>query len=259
MKSIISLSQKAYSISIIGLGIQQLAYGDFDPNILPQAFSTSPVYHLLAYPWGIIFTLSGIALLFNKKAFEIALISGGAFLALFLFAHLPYLLFFSPDRIFMWSPAMGGLALAGSSLIMAASYQGSVTSSQSTFFIHWLKKLIPFAGIFFSLRLIVFGIDHFVYVKYVSGLVPSWIPGSYFWTYFTGVALIGAGVAIILKVQVKTVGILLGLMILFWCIFLHFPRAIGNPVGQRGLELTRVFVTLGASGIAFLLAFKKIK
>ncbi|HTQ64752.1 MAG TPA: hypothetical protein VMI12_08135 [Puia sp.] len=255
METIIRLSQKAYAICIIAVGIQQLAYGNINSNFLPAAFSSGIVYKLFAYPWGIAFTLSGIAYLINKKAFEISLISGGIFLAFFLFAYAPYLIFFDPNgnQLLTWAPAVEDLAFTGSSFILAASF--STGDKHPSGLTRFLEKFIPFGGIFFSVMLIVYGIDHFVYSEFVSAMVPSWISKPYFWTYFAGVALIGAGLAIIFKIKLRIVGSLLGIMIFLWLIILHIPRAIADPLVEGGLELTRVFIAIGFTGISFLLAF----
>jgi uncharacterized membrane protein YphA (DoxX/SURF4 family) len=102
--------------------------------------------------------------------------------------------------------------------------------------------------------MILFGIDHFLYADFVSKLVPMWIPGQLFWTYFAGVALIGSGIGIILKIKLKLVATLLGVMIFLWLIMLHIPRAIADPYGDKGNEVTSVFEALGFSGIAFVIA-----
>jgi hypothetical protein len=41
---------------------------------------------------------------------------------------------------------------------------------------------------FFAVPLAVFGAEHFASAKSIMLLVPSWIPGPLFWTYFVGVA-----------------------------------------------------------------------
>ena len=102
--------------------------------------------------------------------------------------------------------------------------------------------------------LIAFGIDHFLYTEFVATLVPGWIPVSVFWTYFGAVALIGSGVCIMLKIKIRLVGILLGIMLFLWFIMLHIPRAIVDPNTEKGNEITSVFQALAFSGIAFLLA-----
>lgn len=94
METIIQVSRKAYAICIIGMGLKQLALGIIDADFLPGAYSTNPVYHLMIYPWGIAFTLSGIAFLFNKIAYQASLVSAGVFLMLLLFVYIPYFIFF---------------------------------------------------------------------------------------------------------------------------------------------------------------------
>jgi len=256
MERIIWLSQKAFAVCIIAFGIQQLFYGNISPNFVPLDYSTSSIYQLLAYPWGIAFTLSGVAYLFDKKTYEVALISGGIFLALFVFIYTPYFLFFSDKgRVLMqWAPAMQTLSFTGASFIMAASCRNT---GQSGKVISLLEKLMPYGGVFFSIMLVVYGLDHFVYIAGVSTMVPSWIPYHYFWTYFTGTALIGAGIAITFNIKLKLVATLLGIMIFLWLLMLHIPRAIQDPYVMGGLELTRVFVTIGFTGISFLIAYSK--
>jgi uncharacterized membrane protein len=107
--------------------------------------------------------------------------------------------------------------------------------------------------------LIVFGIDHFLYVQFVATLVPSWIPFDYFWTYFAAVALIGGGATILFRIQLKLVGILTGTMIFFWFLILHIPRAVATPDIDNGNEVTSVFQALAFSGVAFVLAFGYFK
>jgi len=146
--------------------------------------------------------------------------------------------------------------LAGGAFAVAGSFPVSKADEENRSSLIWLlEKFIPYGRIFLSITMILFGIDHFLYPQFVVMLMPKWIPGSMFWTYFAGVALIGSGVAIILKIKLKLVALLLGTMIFLWFILLHIPRAIADPYGDKGNELTSVFEALGFSGIAFIVAF----
>jgi uncharacterized membrane protein YphA (DoxX/SURF4 family) len=100
----------------------------------------------------------------------------------------------------------------------------------------------------------VFGYTHFLYPEFVATLVPAWIPGHLFWTYFAGVALIAAGVGMIVGVKARLAALMLGLMIFSWFIVLHIPRAIADPRSGLGNEVSSVFEALAFSGIAFMLA-----
>jgi uncharacterized membrane protein YphA (DoxX/SURF4 family) len=103
--------------------------------------------------------------------------------------------------------------------------------------------------------LILFGIDHFLYLEFVETLVPTWLAGHTFWAYFGAVALIGSGVCIMFKVKIELAATLLGIMLFLWLIILHIPRAVVEPATGRGNELTSVFQALAFSGVAFALAF----
>ena len=104
------------------------------------------------------------------------------------------------------------------------------------------------------MTIISFGIDHFLFAQEASTRVPSWIPGHLFWIYFGGVALIGSGIAIILKIKIELIAGLLGTMILSWFIILHIPRVIASPFADMGGEVTSAFIALAYSGIAFVIA-----
>ena len=113
---------------------------------------------------------------------------------------------------------------------------------------------MPFGRFFLPITAIVFGVGHFLYTGFVATLVPSWIPEALFWTYFAAVALIAAGVAMILAILPRSASLLLGIMIFLWFICLHIPRAIADPHSALGNEWTSVFEALAFSGIAFILA-----
>ena len=102
--------------------------------------------------------------------------------------------------------------------------------------------------------LIVFGIDHFLYTKGVATLVPGWIPGPVFWTYFGAVALIGSGVCIMLNIKIKLVGILLGINAFFVVYYFAYTKSYCLPNMEKGNEITSVFQALAFSGIAFLIS-----
>lgn len=244
----------AYGFCIVATAILQMVYGTTD--FLPVFASNGPVYHLAVYVWDILWALSGVAMLFNIKGYTVSLVSAGVFLLLLFLVQIPHTLFFGNNVPFEWAPVQETSAFAGCSLIMAGSYSLAGRPAGSAPPWSWLEKLIPYGGFFFSVLLVVYGIDHFVYIAMVATFVPAWMPGSpAFWTYFCGAAMIAAGIAITLKIQLKLAGCLLAMMFFLWCIMVHIPRVLQVPVGQRELELTRVFLTFGFTGISLLIAF----
>jgi hypothetical protein len=50
------------------------------------------------------------------------------------------------------------------------------------------------------------------------------------------------------------VAILLGIMIFIWFIILHVPRAINQPLLDKGNEIVSAFSALAFTGIAFVIS-----
>jgi len=121
-----------------------------------------------------------------------------------------------------WENAEKELALAGGAFVMA----GSLSEKNENPLNRFLEKLIPFGAILFSITMISFGILHFLYAKDVADYIPAWVPNHMFWAYFAGTALIGSGIAIILKIKLRLIAALLGAMIFTWFIMLHIPKVI---------------------------------
>jgi uncharacterized membrane protein len=99
--------------------------------------------------------------------------------------------------------------------------------------------------------MVVFGTEHFIYPEFVASIVPRWMPGELFWTYFCGLALIAAGAGILIRKQATLAATLLGSMIFIWVVVLHIPRSIEL---DKISEWTNTFNALTMSSGAFLLA-----
>jgi len=254
METLIKVGRLFFALMLIGLAGQQIYYADFRPVILPDWSSHIKGLNYTSYLVTAILLVTGVAIIIDKKAREWSLISGGMFLLLFLIGHLTYELFIDPYKAHLgvWSNPLKETALAGGAFVAAGSIAASPGSSG---LISFLEKFIPYGRILFSITMVLFGLDHFLYPEFAAALVPAWVPGHLFWCYFAGVALMLSGIAIILKIQLKTAAFLLGLMIFLWLIMLHIPRAVVAPATDKGNELTSVFEALGFSGIAFLIAY----
>jgi uncharacterized membrane protein len=149
-----------------------------------------------------------------------------------------------------WENAAKELALAGGAFVVA----GCFPQNNENRMIRFLNKLVAIGAILFSLTIISFSMDHFLYAKDAADYVPTWIPFHLFWIYFCGIALLGSGVAIILKIRTGLAAALLGIMIVIWFVILHMPRVIVSPVVYIGSEITSAFLALAYSGIAFAIA-----
>jgi uncharacterized membrane protein YphA (DoxX/SURF4 family) len=260
MEILIKAARISYGILVAALGVQQIFYGDFRPVILPPWPASSPGHTFFVYLLSAIFIIAGTAIVFNKKTNIVSLILGAIFLLLFLFCQIPYELLVDPyyKHLGVWANAEKELILAGGGFIVAGSFpSGKENSRKESLIINFLEKIIPFGSVFFCITMISYGIDHFLYAKGISVLVPGWIPSPMFWTYFAGAALFCSGIAIILRIKLKLSALLLALMIFLWLIVLHIPRAIADPYSLQGNEVSSVFEAFGFSGIAYLIAIAK--
>jgi hypothetical protein len=241
-----------YGIGIAEIGLQAIYYHEF-PYILslPKNLPGSVVM-ILAVIFGMIFTFAGACVIAEKRARQVSLLFGCILLLIFCFYYIPYEFLTSPNYMHLgdWENAAKELTLAAGAFVVAGSFPKRIEGKLTRF----LSKLIPFGTILFAITIIDYGISHFVYAKEASDYIPSWIPYHMFWMYFCGVALLGSGIAIILKIKTGLIATLLGTMIFIWFISLHIPRVIVSPAADIGGEITSAIFALAYSGIAFVIA-----
>lgn len=79
-------------------------------------------------------------------------------------------------------------------------------------------KLIVLGPVFEAVALAIFAAEHFLAAKELSGIVPKWLPGPMFWTYFFGAALALAAISFVVWRGVRWSSV--GLVLFFWIIVL---------------------------------------
>jgi len=235
------------------MGMATICYNDFPYPLLPPHNFKIPG---LAYVCGIIFILGGVWLVIGKKARPAALLFGAALLLIFCFYYIPYELLISHNYLSLgeWENAEKELALAGGALAIANCFQ----QKDKNLLTRLLGKLAPVGAILFGITIVCFSILHFVYAAQAAGYIPSWIPFHLFWMYCCGAALLGSGIAIILKIRTGFFASLLGMMIFTWFIILHIPKVLEAAPAGRADEITSALLALAYSGTAFVIA-KSIK
>ncbi len=241
-----------YGITIAGIGILTIYYHDFPYMLIPPKHQWIPGLPILAYISGALLILAGVCIVFEKKVRLISVVLGTVLLLIFCFYFIPYELMISPNYMHFgdWENAAKELALSGGAFVIAGCYP----EKNENAFTRFLTKLIPLGTILFSITIISFSVDHFLYAKQAADYVPSWVPSHVFWIYFCGAALLASGLAIILKTKPVLAATLLGTMILTWFLILHVPRIIVSPVAYMGSEITSALIALAYSGIAFVIA-----
>jgi len=252
MGNLTKIGRIFYGLAVAETGLQTIYYHDFPYWLIPYNHSWIPALEGVTYIFGILLFLAGACIVVEKKTRTISLLLGAVLLSIFCFYFIPYQ-FMTASRyqhLAEWENAEKELAFASGAFVIAACY----AKKNERPFTSFLGRLIPLGTICFSIPMISFGILHFLLAKQVADYVPSWAPNHMFWTYFAGSALIGSGLAIILRIRVGLIAALLGTMLFAWFVSLHIPRVIDSPVAYLGGEVTSAFLALDYSGIAFVIA-----
>ena len=238
-----------YAVGLIGIGVQQFIFSDFIPVVVALWPAWMPGRQLPAYLVGVALIIAGAAILFRIEGRMVAMATGWVFVSLVLLTHIPGRLMASPWHLGVWANTFKALSLAGGAWIVARSFEDRASPVSRSG-----GRLFVAGRFFFAITLVVFGFEHFVYPAFVAMLVPAWIPGHLFWTYFAGVSLIAGGVGVMVKPAARIASLMVGIMIFLWLLMLHIPRAIADPRTGVGNEWTSVFEALAFSGIALMLA-----
>jgi len=233
-----------FALSVVASGIYQLVTGRFvnlvpvNPAHLPPAWQ--------AYLFGVILVLIGVGLLVRTTVNAAAISLAVLLLVLFFGFNLRVALA-QASMGYVWVDPLMILAILGGVGLAAARRDGSSDSSVDRVF-EMAARFAPWAlGAFLAYC----GALHFPYAKYVAGLIPPWIPGHVFWTYFAAIALIAGGIGVLVPRTARLAATLSGIMLFSWVFLVHIPLAIStHTVG----EVSRGFQALQDSAVAFMLA-----
>jgi len=105
-------------------------------------------------------------------------------------------------------------------------------------------KVLVLGPVFEAVALAIFAAEHFLAARALATIVPRWLPGPLFWTWFVGVALLAAAISFIAWRYVRWSATLLALLFLIIIITIDVPNL------PRHLH-ERLFWTLTARETAF--------
>ena len=86
----------------------------------------------------------------------------------------------------------------------------------------------PVGRTLYALPFIFFGLNHLMQAEQMAGMVPGWIPGSTFWVYLTGLAMICAALAILFRRFVVPAAMGLALMLGVFVLTIHLPGVLAG-------------------------------
>lgn len=225
-----------FALAILGFGVQYALFGH-----LRRGIPLCPVWlhhgTILAYALAAVFILAGLALVTTWRTASVSLVVGLLLLATaVLYAmHFNYVAYDGDGRTLF----LECVSLSSAALILHGVSSGSKYS------------LMP-GRLFFAVAMIVFGIQHFLYLRFLTALVPHYLPAHHVWVLATGFALIAAGLSIATTIEDRYAAYGLFLLFFGWLVMLHIPRILHAL--HNGDEWSSGFVVLALSGASLLLA-----
>lgn len=104
--------------------------------------------------------------------------------------------------------------------------------------------------ILFAVPFAIFGAFHFMAGPKMGGMVPAWIPGGVFWVYMTGVAMIVASVAIILKREARLACYGLAAMLGVFALTVHLPGLASPDENSMMMSMIALLKDTALAGAA---------
>jgi hypothetical protein len=106
--------------------------------------------------------------------------------------------------------------------------------------------------VLFAGALVIFGIQHFSYSRFLATLVPAWIPWHLFWVELVGAAYVAAAAGIATDKAAGLAAFLAGSMFGLIVLLLHVPRVAAAVLSLD--EWNSAIVAVAMTGGSFVLA-----
>jgi uncharacterized membrane protein len=243
-----SLGAAVFAIGLAAIAAQNFIVNDFVTELQPVPAGIAG-RTVLAYVNGALLLAATASAVLNFRVRLAALFTTELLALWTILLHLPRVIA-HPDAGNAWTPALEIFAMAGAALMLTAlsPHDGALSRE-------WNLRLdrVGTTGLLcLALTLPGFGVLHFIYWQYVASVIPAWIPCHTFWAYFTGVAHVAAGIAIVMSFAppfrrlAHLAATLWALMTGLWVVLLHVPRALTHMDTRP--EWTSLFVAITLCG-----------
>jgi uncharacterized membrane protein len=121
--------------------------------------------------------------------------------------------------VLVWGMIVAGIAALVAGLVLVRGRLRAATGA---------GKLIVLGPVFEAVALAMFAAEHFFAARELMAIVPKWLPGPLFWTYFFGAALAAAAISFVVWRGVRWSALLLALFFLLVVVTVDLP---GLPKG----------------------------
>ncbi|HWA34680.1 MAG TPA: hypothetical protein VG737_11145, partial [Cyclobacteriaceae bacterium] len=212
------------ALAILGLGLLQIFNGEIlagRPISWPDGV---PGKNVMAIGSGLLLIATGVSIVLRR--IPLLAIITGVWILLWAASRNLFFILSNLDYGGMLTNTGKSLTLGAGTLLLASVMSPGKFNSNSLLG-KLLKHSVTIARLFVGFFFLASGIQHFIFGEFVKGLVPGWIPGALFWTYFAGVALCATGISLLTNIKSQLAATLAGWMVFAWLLVLHLPRAAG--------------------------------
>jgi uncharacterized membrane protein len=228
------------AISLVVFGVQHFIYGGFVATLVP---AWMPRQLFWAYFVGVAFFAAAAGILYKLMARAAATMLGVMFFLFVVLLHIPRIVGNSANGD-EWVSGFVALAMCGGAWILASAAP-----------LEEREKADPFLKLgryFFAVAFVGFGVQHFVYARYGTGLGPPWFLGRPVCSSLIGAVIAGAGIAMLFRGRARWAATIVGTILFLFFLLLYIPRIAGQ-LHNPG-PWTSGFEMLALSGAAMVLA-----
>jgi uncharacterized membrane protein len=216
-----------FGISVAGLAVLSLVYGNFAPILEPSP-AWLPCPEVWARGLGAILLTACIALFFARTA-SVSAITIGVYGSVWAVARArPVLL--QPSVVGSWyglGEALGPLMGAWILYALLRRHYGAPVATVMTG-----DRALRLARALFGAACVVYGAAHFAYAAYTAKMVPAWLPDPKGLAYLTGAFHAAAGIGLLLGVLPRMAATLEATMLSLFGVLVWLPSFFAQPVPE---------------------------
>jgi hypothetical protein len=246
LDKILSRGQLIFGLAIAAFGVENLIFAYL--ILAVRGVPWFPANPVLGYLVGLALLLAGVNLMFNVQARWTGTLLAVFFLSLVLCSQIAAVVAL-PKDLSVRTVFFETLSMCASAFTLAANLGRGFSSGMRR---TALDKVLETGPYLFGFSIVVFGSTHFLILRFIAVLVPAWMHAGMFWAYFTGAALVAAGISILTRWLDEWATTLLGTMFLLWFLLLHVPRIISAPKSHDPNEWSSAFIALAMCGGAWI-------
>lgn len=218
-KTIIRILQTVFGIPWLVFGTQHFLFVTFVAALVPTFF---PVRWLWAYLTGAAMIAAAVSLMTNIKSRLAATLLGVMLVMFFLLIQVPKLAAGDWSAV-IWTRVWQDFAIASAAFMLAGILAKQKIEADVT------DKIARLSRYAFATLLIVFGVQQFLNLDFMTAKVAPYLPLRIVWVNLTGAAMIITGVCVLLGKKARLAAFALAAWMLILNLLLHIYLLANAP------------------------------